>query len=60
MLIKSSKDLSGAFIIGAGNRLLTVGTVENQHSAFTAFLASPSSQARHPIDKALLRFPGRE
>ena len=31
MLIKSSKDLSGAFIIGAINRLLTVSTLENHH-----------------------------
>jgi hypothetical protein len=35
MLIKSSKDLSGTFIIGAINRLLTVGTVENQHFEFS-------------------------
>jgi hypothetical protein len=31
MLIKSVHDLIGAFGIGGGNPLFTVGTVENQH-----------------------------
>ncbi len=31
MLIESIYDLIGAFGIGGGNHLFTVGTVENQH-----------------------------
>jgi hypothetical protein len=31
MLVDLVKDPTGAFMIGGGNRRLTVGTVENQH-----------------------------
>jgi hypothetical protein len=31
MLLKSVYDLIGAFVIGAGEHLVTIGTVEKQH-----------------------------
>ena len=46
MLPKFVKDLSGAFVIGGVNRLVTVATVENQHLNQPR---SPPSQARGSI-----------